>query len=113
MANGTPIGYARTPFPGNIIPANRLDPNAIDLLNLYPAPNNSGLFNNYAANPVLRNQSDQFDARGDQLFGASDSLFGRVSYVSTLNSFLARFLESRMADLSLRATRRPNRGTPL
>ena len=28
MANGTPIGYARSPFPGNIIPANRLDPNA-------------------------------------------------------------------------------------
>ena len=53
-----------TPFPGNIIPANRLDPNAINLLNLYPAPNNSGLFNNYAANPVLRNQSNQFDARG-------------------------------------------------
>lgn len=82
LANGTPIGYARTPFPGNIIPANRLDPNAINLLNLYPAPNNSGLFNNYAANPVLRNQSNQFDARGDQMFGASDSLFGRVSYVS-------------------------------
>jgi hypothetical protein len=82
MANGTPIGYARSPFPGNIIPANRLDPNAINLLNLYPSPNNSGLFNNYAANPVLKNQSNQFDARGDQLFGASDSLFGRVSYVS-------------------------------
>jgi hypothetical protein len=82
VANGSPIGYARTPFPGNIIPANRLDSNAINLLNLYPAPNNSGLFNNYAANPVLRNQSNQFDARGDQMFGATDSLFGRVSYVS-------------------------------
>ncbi len=82
VSTGTPIGYARSPFPGNIIPASRLDPNAINLLNLYPAPNSPGLFNNYAANPVLRNQSNQFDARGDQMFGASDSLFGRLSYVS-------------------------------
>src|SRR5207248_6805570 len=30
--------YVRDPFAGNVIPASRLDPNAVKLLNLYPAP---------------------------------------------------------------------------
>ncbi len=77
---GSPIGYAREVFPGNILPANRLDPNAIKLLNLYPSPNNPGLFNNYAANPILRNDANQFDIRVDQNFSDKDSIFGRVSY---------------------------------
>jgi Carboxypeptidase regulatory-like domain/TonB dependent receptor len=78
---GTQIGYAREPFPGNILPANRLDPNAIKLLNLFPAPNNPGLFNNYASNPVLSNNTDQFDVRVDQNFSSKDSAFARVTYV--------------------------------
>ena len=80
MAAGSQVGFAREPFPGNILPASRLDPNAIKLLNLYPAPNNSGLFNNYADNPVLRNDVNQFDIRIDQNFSEKDSIFGRVSY---------------------------------
>lgn len=81
MAQGTQLGFARSPFPGNILPANRLDPNAIKLLNLYPAPNNSSLFNNYAANPVLSNNANQFDIRVDHTFSEKDSIFSRVTYV--------------------------------
>jgi Carboxypeptidase regulatory-like domain/TonB-dependent Receptor Plug Domain/TonB dependent receptor len=77
---GTQLGYVREPFPGNILPASRLDPNAIKLLNLYPAPNGSGLFNNYSANPVVKNDADQFDTRVDHNFSEKDSIFGRVSY---------------------------------
>ncbi len=80
MASGSQVGFVREPFPGNILPASRLDPNAIKLLNLYPAPNNAGLFNNFAANPILRNDVNQFDIRIDQNFSDKDSLFGRVSY---------------------------------
>jgi len=80
-ATGTQIGFAREPFPGNIIPANRLDPNAIKLLSLYPAPTNSALFNNYAADPVIKNNPNQFDIRVDQNFSEKDSLFVRASYV--------------------------------
>jgi hypothetical protein len=65
---------------GNILPATRLDPNAIKLLNLYPAPNSPGLFNNYAANPILKNDVNQFDVRIDQNFSERDSIFGRISY---------------------------------
>ena len=38
--------YVRDPFPGNIIPASRLDPNAVKLLNLFPAPR-TRLINEY------------------------------------------------------------------
>ena len=80
MAAGSQVGYAREPFPGNILPASRLDPNAINLLNLYPAPNNPGLFNNFATNPVLQNTVNQFDIRIDANLTEKDSIFGRVSY---------------------------------
>ncbi len=78
--SGTQIGFVREPFAGNIIPANRLDPNAIALLNLFPAPNNSQLFTNFASNPVFRLDAKQFDVRGDQNFSDKDQAFARVSY---------------------------------
>lgn len=74
-------GFVRDPFPGNIIPADRLDPNAIKLLNLFPAPNNPGLFNNYTSNPVINNDTDQFDVRVDHSITSKDNTFGRLSYV--------------------------------
>ena len=77
----TPIGFAREAFAENMLPAGRLDANAIKLLNLFPAPNNSGLFNNYASNPVINNDTDQFDVRVDHNFSSKDSAFGRLSYV--------------------------------
>jgi hypothetical protein len=81
-AAGSLAGYAREPFAGNILPASRLDPNAIKLLNLYPSPNSPGLFNNYASDRILQNNVDQFDARVDQTISDKDSIFGRVSYVN-------------------------------
>ncbi len=78
---GTQLGFVREPFPGNILPASRLDPNAIKLLNLYPAPNGPGLFNNYTSDRIQSNDVDQFDVRGDHNFSETDTLFSRVSYV--------------------------------
>jgi len=77
---GTQVGFVREPFPGNILPAGRLDPNGIKLLNLYPAPNNPGLFNNYTNNPVLRNDVNQFDVRVDANLTDKDSIFARESF---------------------------------
>ncbi|MGH9430429.1 MAG: carboxypeptidase regulatory-like domain-containing protein [Terriglobia bacterium] len=79
-AVGTPIGYVRDPFPGNIIPSNRLDPNAVKLLNLFPAPTAPGLVNNFSSNPVARTTVNQFDVRGDQNFSDKDQMFARFSY---------------------------------
>ncbi len=77
---GTQVGFVREPFAGNILPAGRLDPNGIKLLNLYPAPNNPGLFNNYTNNPVLRNDVNQFDVRVDANLSEKDSIFARESF---------------------------------
>jgi hypothetical protein len=66
----------------NLLPAGRFDPNAIKLLNLYPDPNLPGLFNNYATDPSIRNDTNQFDARVDHNFSSKDQIFGRVSYAN-------------------------------
>jgi hypothetical protein len=79
---GTQLGFAREPFAGNMLLAGRLDANAKALLNLYPAPNSSGLLNNYASNPVINNNTDQFDVRTDENFGTKDNAFARLSYVN-------------------------------
>ncbi len=78
---GSAIGYAREIFNGNILQANRLEANSVALLNLYPAANNSGLFNNYASNPISKNTVDQTDVRVDHTFTEKDNIFGRFSYV--------------------------------
>jgi hypothetical protein len=78
---GSAIGFAREIFPGNQLPGARLDPNAINLLKLYPAANNSGLFNNYTSNPVSDDTVNQFDIRVDHTLSAKDNIFTRWSYV--------------------------------
>jgi hypothetical protein len=82
-ATTTSIGngqYVRMPFAGNIIPANRLDPNAVKLLQLYPAPTQSGIYNNYNVNRGSSNDVNAFDTRVDQYFSEHDQLFGRFSW---------------------------------
>lgn len=81
LVGGAPQCFAREPFAGNIIPQNRIDPNEVKLLSLFPAPTSSGLFNNYSNNPVLRNNANQFDVRVDQNFSDKDQMFARFSYV--------------------------------
>lgn len=73
-------GFVRDPFPKNIVPVSRLNPVAIGLLNLYPLPTSSSLFNNYTVSPVLRNNENQFDVKLDEAISQKDSIFGRVSY---------------------------------
>lgn len=66
----------------NHLPGARFDPNAVKLLNLYPLPTLPGLFSNYATDPSIRNNTNQFDARVDHNFSASDQMFGRISYAN-------------------------------
>lgn len=71
---------ARLPFPGNIIPASRLDPAALKIVSLYPVPNLPGTANNFLYNPVLANDQDAFDVRGDHQLSSKDSFFVTFSY---------------------------------
>ena len=73
-------GFVREPFPGNIIPASRLDPNALKLMQLYPAPTNGLLNNNYFINRNWSDDTNAFDVRIDHNFSEHDQIFGRYSF---------------------------------
>lgn len=61
----------------NILPAARLDPNAIKLLQLFPAATRQDRFsNNYVANVKQPNTVNQYDVRADQNIGSKDVIFG-------------------------------------
>jgi hypothetical protein len=66
----------RTAFPGNVIPADRIDPVAQRFLNLYPLPNAAGLGNNFTTNVTREQTSHTFDLRLDHRF--TDN---RIAYV--------------------------------
>ncbi len=74
------FSYVRDPFAGNIIPAGRLDPNAVKLLQLLPAPNGPGVTSNYTNTPVFGDNTNSFDIRIDHNFSQRDQLFARYSY---------------------------------
>src|SRR5579872_210726 len=76
----TAAAGVRQAFPGNIIPAARLDPAARKLASLLPLPTSSGATRNFTYNPTITQQTDQFDGRIDQNVGASDRFFGKYSF---------------------------------
>jgi hypothetical protein len=65
----------------NQLPASRIDPNAIKLLNLYPSPTNTNLSSNFADSPVGNEHRNAFDVRMDFNKGDKDQIFARLSYV--------------------------------
>jgi hypothetical protein len=77
-------GLVRQPFPGNIIPASRLDPAASKIAALFPAPNvnvGPGIpLNNYFTTTSGTATVKQFDIRGDHRISDKDSIFGSVSW---------------------------------
>jgi hypothetical protein len=65
----------------NQIPAGRLDPNAVKLLNLYPNPTTGSLFSNFANSPKLDEHRNAFDVRMDAIFNEKNQVFFRFDYV--------------------------------
>ena len=65
----------------NILPADRLDSNAIKLLNLYPSPTNGALVSNFTASPAISENRNAFDSRLDLNLSDKNQLFYRFSYV--------------------------------
>jgi hypothetical protein len=69
-----------TPFPGNVIPSNRLDPVGADIASLYPAPNVDGARsrnNNFRANQPIKTTTHVAVARLDHNFSQNDRIYGR------------------------------------
>ena len=88
MRNGDFSGYPAAiydpttgmPFAGNIIPANRINPVAKNLLAIFPLPNLPGVANNLRINPLQTVVQDQFDIRVDQTLSDRGTLFARYTY---------------------------------
>ena len=76
-----PRSYIRKPFPGNVIPANRIDPVAKFFLaaNWIPLPNRPGNSNNFLLEPSALTTYNQGTFKIDQYLGPSDELSGRLS----------------------------------
>src|SRR5437016_3431653 len=70
----------RQQFPGNKIPANRIDPAAVKLVNLLPDPISGITGGNYKFTGDSTQRTDQFDVRIDQNIGKSDRLSGKFDY---------------------------------
>jgi len=74
------------PFPGNIIPSDKIDPIAQAYLNLYPDPNNPDSGSNFVISPIEQDGINQWDVRTD--YNASQK-----------NQFFVRYSQSRRKDV--------------
>jgi hypothetical protein len=85
IVNPSGTGYLRSIFPGNIIPANRLDKVALNMQNFYPlanrAPTNAFTnANNYIGQVADNRAMQQYTIRIDQSFSDRDTMYGRYTY---------------------------------
>lgn len=78
-ATGNPDGSGRQPFPGNRIPENRLDPVALKMINLIPAPNLTTFPSNYFASGTYEFERDNVDVKVNYNPGIQASIFARYS----------------------------------
>src|SRR5262245_36130687 len=78
----TVAGSARTctPFPGNIIPASRIQSVSKKLLEFYPEPNSGGLTNNFLSLQNREIDKYQYTQRMDLNQSSHSSWMGRYSY---------------------------------
>ena len=70
----------RQQFAGNMIPANRIDPIANNMLAIFAQPNLPGSRNNFRVNNLAVQVQDQYDIRVDQTFSERDSMFARYTH---------------------------------
>lgn len=79
----SPGAYIRDPFPGNQLPAARLNPVGRNIANYYPQPNTAGApvtgVNNFLSNAGRGVDKDQLNGRIDHQFSATQRMFGRFS----------------------------------
>ncbi len=76
---GNPGGC--TPFGGNIIPAGRLNPAAVNYFNAFPLPTRTDrVLNNYLTHNRSNSKYNRFNARTDWNLSPSNQFFARFSY---------------------------------
>ncbi|MBI4903639.1 MAG: TonB-dependent receptor [Acidobacteria bacterium] len=80
---GNPNGTGRSPFPGNIVPKDRMDPASTYMQNLIPAPNQPVFPNNYLAVGRYTALRDNVDFKVNYNPTAKLQMFGRYSFSPT------------------------------
>jgi Carboxypeptidase regulatory-like domain/TonB dependent receptor len=84
-STGDPLtGVGRTPFANNVIPTNRLSPQALAILNYFPLPNSqlvpgAPFLNNYTAGGDVNVKGESWNTREDYYLNDKNSIFGRYS----------------------------------
>lgn len=76
LANGT----GRTQFPGNIIPANLINPVASQLIPYFPSPNEPGYTNNYLSSVPFRQDDLRLEGRIDDRFNDHTGMYLTYAY---------------------------------
>src|SRR5262249_55452735 len=93
--------FVRDLFPGNRIPANRMDPVAVNMAKYWPAPTSAGNpitgVNNYVRTGGDRTRKDTFSIRFDHHFNARNRIFTRTSYDDSPINRLAQYGEGNPA----------------
>jgi len=67
-------------FPGNIVPASQISPQALRIMDLYPQPNRPGTASNLVATGRNIDETDQFLTRIDQNIGNKVRLYVRYNW---------------------------------
>ncbi len=81
-----------TPFAGNIIPAGRLNPAAVNYLNAFPMPTRTDrVLQNYLIHQSGSNRYNTFDTRLDWDATPKDQAFFRFSYDNSVNEKTSEF----------------------
>lgn len=87
-ANGAET-ISRLPFPGNVVPNNRIDPAARVMTNLWGRATGPGLpftaVNNFTTNASVGGDNDQVNFRGDHTFSDKQRGFARYTRWTNLN----------------------------
>jgi hypothetical protein len=75
-----PTSGQRQQFAGNVIPSSLINPVGQAAVNLYPLPNSTvSTAYNFAKSVKSVDNFDKIDIRGDLVFNAKDSAFGRIT----------------------------------
>lgn len=88
--NPSGSGFVRDPLPGNVIPADRMDPVALQVLRYFPLPNQAGDpvtgARNYFKTGTAQLNVNNFDVRVDRHLSDKQKVFARYSYRKTFDA---------------------------
>ncbi|HTU99655.1 MAG TPA: TonB-dependent receptor, partial [Luteitalea sp.] len=96
-ATGNADGTGRTPFPGNVIPANRISPIAMKILQLFPLENTPGvgagaLTNNYQREETRTTDRYNYDGKVNWNRTSSHQIWGKYSFMDATVDDLTNYL---------------------